>query len=142
MPEPTDLAADLRLVLGHLVRRIREDDPTPPAVTAVLGLLGRQGPMTTSDLAAAQRVRPQSMARTVGQLIDQGLVARGTHAVDRRKAPIELTPEGTQALDRERTRRADWLSQAIEDTLTVPEQHTLTEAVDLVRRLVDWTPGR
>lgn len=140
MPQSTDLAADLRLVLGNLVRRVREDDPTPPAITAVLGLLGRQGPLTTSELAAARRVRPQSMARTVGHLVEQGLVARGTHPVDGRKAPIGLTPAGQQALEGERTRRADWLSRAIEDTLSEDEQRTLAQSVDLVRRLLDWTP--
>ncbi|MFE9665849.1 hypothetical protein ACFYOK_04825 [Microbispora bryophytorum] len=33
---------------------MREDDPMPPGIIAVIGLLGRQGPMTTSDLAAAR----------------------------------------------------------------------------------------
>lgn len=141
MRDASEVAAELRLVVGQLVRRVREDDPMPPGVIGVIGLLGRQGPMTTSELAAARRVRPQSMARTVGQLIDQGLAERGTHPVDGRKAPVSLTAAGLDALEQVRTRRADWLAEAIEDTLSPAERETLAGAVDLVRRLVDWEPS-
>lgn len=141
MSDVSQLAAQLRLVVGQLVRRVRADDPTPPAVTAVIGLLGRQGPMTTSELAAARRVRPQSMARTVGLLVEQGLAERGTHPVDGRKAPISLTAAGREVLEQERVRRADWLAQAMEDALTPAERETLASAVELVRRLVDWQPS-
>ncbi|MEU8276634.1 MarR family winged helix-turn-helix transcriptional regulator [Microbispora bryophytorum] len=85
------------------------------------------------------------MARTVGQLIDQGLAERGTHPVDGRKAPVSLTAAGLDALEQVRTRRADWLAEAIEDTLSPSERETLASAVDLVRRLVDREasgPGR
>ncbi|GIE92388.1 MarR family winged helix-turn-helix transcriptional regulator [Actinoplanes regularis] len=141
MPDVTHLAAELRLVVGQLARRVRADDPTPPGVTAVIGLLGRQGPMTTSDLAAARQVRPQSMARTVSQLVEQGLAERGTHPVDGRKAPIALTPAGHAVLERERTRRADWLARAIEDTLSTGDQTALAHAVDLLRRLLEQDPA-
>src|SRR4051794_16917886 len=96
------LAADLRLQLGRLVRRGRAEDPRPQAVTAVLGLLGREGPLTTSELAAAQRVRPQSMARTVRQLTQEGLVERSADPRDARKSPLALTAQGRAALERER----------------------------------------
>ena len=46
--------------------------PVPQA--AVLGWLDRDGPMTTSELAAAQSVRHQSAARVVGQLADLRMV--------------------------------------------------------------------
>ncbi|WP_412751442.1 MarR family winged helix-turn-helix transcriptional regulator [Krasilnikovia sp. M28-CT-15] len=141
MSDATQLAAELRLVLGHLVRRVRADDPTPPGVTAVIGLLGRQGPMTTSELAAARRVRPQSMARTVTQVVEQGLAERGTHPVDGRKAPIVLTQAGREVLEQERTRRADWLARAIEDTLSNDDRESLAHAVDLVRQLLEWDPA-
>ncbi|MFG1824800.1 MarR family winged helix-turn-helix transcriptional regulator [Microbispora bryophytorum] len=141
MRDASEVAAELRLVVGQLVRRVREDDPMPPGIISVIGLLGRQGPMTTSDLAAARGVRPQSMARTVGQLIDQGLAERGTHPVDGRKAPVSLTAAGLDTLEQVRTRRADWLAEAIEDTLSPSERETLASAVDLVRRLVDREPS-
>ena len=42
--------------------------------------------MSVSDLAAAEHVRPQSMAQTVGDLEDEGLVSRRPDPDDRRRA--------------------------------------------------------
>ena len=60
MIEPSMLASDLRLVIGQLIRRLREErrDLTLSQVT-VLGRLDRLGPASTSDLAADERVRPR-----------------------------------------------------------------------------------
>ena len=58
------LAHDLRETLGRLVRRLRsEPGSLPVAHATVLARLDREGPAGTSDLAAAERMRPQSMAR-------------------------------------------------------------------------------
>ncbi len=140
------LAADLRLQLGRLVRRGRAEDPQPHAVTAVLGLLGRDGPLTTSQLAAAQRVRPQSMARTVRTLEAAGLVERAADPHDARKSPLALTAEGRAALEQERRRRTDWLTLALAEALDEDERATIASAVPLLARIVAWderrSPGR
>src|SRR4051794_22650822 len=132
------LAADLRLQLGRLVRRGRAEDPQPHAITAVLGLLGREGPLTTSQLAAAQRVRPQSMARTVRALETDGLVERSTDPQDARKSPLRLTAHGHAALERERQRRTDWLALALAEALDPQEKETIAAAVPLLARIVAW----
>jgi DNA-binding MarR family transcriptional regulator len=136
------IAAELRLQLGRLVRRGRAEDPRPQAVTAVLGLLGRDGPRTTSELAAAQRVKPQSMARTVRLLEAEGLVERSTDPQDARKSPLALTAEGRAALEQERRRRTDWLTQAIAEALDPQEKATITAAVPLLARIVAWDEHR
>src|SRR3954447_25331821 len=59
------LAAELRVSLGQLIRRIRSEHAFPLGQGAVLGALDREGPRAISELAAAARVRPQSMAQTV-----------------------------------------------------------------------------
>lgn len=136
------LAAELRLQLGRLVRRGRAEDPRPQAVSAVLGLLDRDGPLTTSQLAAAQRVRPQSMARTVRTLETEGLVERTTDPQDARKSPLALTAEGRAALERERRRRTDWLTQALAEALDPQEKATIAAAVPLLARIVAWDESR
>jgi len=136
------LAAELRLQLGRLVRRGLAEDPRPQAVSAVLGLLDRDGPLTTSQLAAAQRVRPQSMARTVRTLETEGLVERTTDPQDARKSPLTLTAQGRAALERERRRRTDWLTQALAEALDPQEKETIAEAVPLLARLVAWDEHR
>src|SRR5512138_2385056 len=105
MPEPEMLASDLRVVLGRLVRRLRaERRGMPLAQVTVLGRLDRTGSSAISDLAAGERVRPQSMAATVAALLAAGLVSRTPDARDRRRVLIALTPAGVEALAADRRR--------------------------------------
>ncbi|WP_449386165.1 MarR family winged helix-turn-helix transcriptional regulator [Cellulomonas soli] len=140
--ENAALAADLRLQLGRLIRRGRAEDPRPQAVTATLGLLGRDGPLTTSELATAQRVRPQSMARTVRALEDEGLIERTTDPTDARKSPLRLTASGRSALQQERQRRTDWLTVALDEALDPHERETIAATVPLLARIVTWDERR
>ncbi|MFI1224834.1 MULTISPECIES: MarR family winged helix-turn-helix transcriptional regulator [unclassified Streptomyces] len=134
-PEPATVAADLRTAMGKLARRVKQEDRIPHGQVALLGVLDRDGAMTTSDLAADQRVRPQSMARTVGLLMEQGLVVRRAHPTDRRKSLVGLSEVGRAALGAERDRRADWLARAIDVELSEEEQKALAHSVALMERL-------
>ena len=130
--EPALIASELRVVLGQLVRRLRAEHRFGLSQGAVLGRLDREGARSVSDLAASERVRPQSMAQTVADLEHDGLVARRPDPGDRRRALVELTAEGRAALDTERRDREGWLAEAI-DALEPAEQAALAEAVALLR---------
>jgi DNA-binding MarR family transcriptional regulator len=136
--EPTALANDLRTVLGRLIRRLRaERRELTLAQVTVLGRIDRGGPAGTSDLAAGERVRPQSMASTVAALTNAGLVERRPDPGDRRRILIALTDHGREVLLADRRRRDAWLAEAIRRDLTVQERAVLAEAVGLLARLVD-----
>jgi DNA-binding MarR family transcriptional regulator len=138
MPTQTDsalLASELRVVLGQLVRRLRAEHGFPLSHGAVLGRLDREGAQSVSDLAVAERVRPQSMAQTVGDLESDGLVVRSPDPDDRRRALVELTQAGREALAADRRRREGWLAQAIEDDLSPRQQDLLRDALELLREL-------
>jgi DNA-binding MarR family transcriptional regulator len=140
MPTRTDpalVASDLRVVLGHLIRRLRAEHRFPLSHGAVLGQLDREGPQSVSDLAAAERVRPQSMAQTVNDLEADGLVERRPDPADGRRALVELTERGSDALQADRRHREGWLARAISDDLSADEQAVLREAVELLRRLAE-----
>jgi DNA-binding MarR family transcriptional regulator len=128
-------ASELRVVLGQLVRRLRVEHNFAVSHATVLGRLDREGPRTTSALAAAERVRPQSMAQTIGELAAAGLVGRRPDPLDGRQILIELTDLGRQALTDERRRRDGWLAQAIATELTAEEREILARAVPLLGRL-------
>ncbi|WP_123525209.1 MarR family winged helix-turn-helix transcriptional regulator [Streptomyces sp. 840.1] len=134
-PEAATVAAELRTAMGKLSRRVKREDLIPVGQVAVLGALDRDGAMTTSDLATDQRVRPQSMARAVGLLLDQGLVTRRAHPTDGRKSLVELSDAGRAALEAERGRRAGWLAQAIEGELSEEERRVLARSAALMERL-------
>ncbi|HEY6760548.1 MAG TPA: MarR family transcriptional regulator [Baekduia sp.] len=145
MPDDVDvprLAADLRLALGHIVRRVRAEAHLPTGQAAALGHLDRVGPMTTSDLAAAERVRPQSMARTVAQLVAAGQIAARPHPTDGRKTLLTITRAGRAALGDQRGRRAGWLAEAIAQELSPSEQRTLARGTALLNRLADHDDDR
>jgi DNA-binding MarR family transcriptional regulator len=129
------LASDLRPVLGQLVRRLRREHRFPLSHGSVLGRLDREGPRSTSDLAVAERVRPQSMAQTLADLEGEGMIARQPDPGDRRRVLIELTDAGREALQADRRNREGWLARAIDERLTPEEQVVLARSVELFERL-------
>ena len=138
MTEPEALASDLRVVIGQLVRRLRaERRDLSLAQVTVLGRLDRVGPCGVSDLAAGERVRPQSMASTVAALLATGLVSRAPDPGDRRRVLIALTPAGREALAVDRRRREGWLADAIRGDLSPKEQRALADAAVLLSRIAE-----
>jgi len=140
MPTRVDsgpLASELREVLGHLIRRLRSEHRFSLSQGSVLGRLDREGPQSTSKLATAERVRPQSMGQTVAELESQGLIERRPDPADGRSALLELTDAGRAELREDRGRREGWLAEAIEENFTAAERETLDEAVRLLARLAE-----
>jgi DNA-binding MarR family transcriptional regulator len=136
MTDSETLASDLRIVIGRLIRRLRaERRDISLAQVSVLGLLDRRGATTTSALATAERVRPQSMAATVASLVGAGLVTRRDDPGDRRSTLIELTPAGHVMIEADRARREGWLAEAMERDLSAQERAIVAQATELLGRL-------
>jgi DNA-binding MarR family transcriptional regulator len=135
--DPALLASELRVVLGQLVRRLRAQHRFPLTQGTVLGRLDRHGAMGVSDLAAAERVRPQSMAQTVADLESAGMVTRRSDPHDRRRALVELTPHGLATLQADRRDREGWLARAIAEDLDAADRAALRRCVELMRRLAE-----
>jgi DNA-binding MarR family transcriptional regulator len=138
--ETDALAGDLRITLGALMRRLRQEatigDFTRSQLSA-LGRLEREGPATLSELARAEGVRPQSMAATVAALENVGFVSRTPDERDGRKSLLHLTAEAREQFATGRLAREDWLFRAIHTRLTEDEQAALAASIDLLRRLAD-----
>lgn len=128
------LATDLRVVVGRLIRRLRAQFRFSLTQAAVLGRLDRDGPLSIGQLAAAERVRPQSMSQTLAELEADSLISRSPDETDGRRTNVTLTPLGREALQEERARREGWLSEAIQE-FTPDERELLAEAVLLLKRL-------
>jgi DNA-binding MarR family transcriptional regulator len=104
---------------------------------AAISWLVRKGAQTTSDLAALERMRPQSMAATVAQLEQAGLALRRPDERDGRKLLIDLTDAGRAAYQHYLDTGESWLAEAIDQRLTAPERTDLARALELIGRLVD-----
>jgi DNA-binding MarR family transcriptional regulator len=133
----TPLAHELRETIGRVVRRLRAEPGPSVGRMAVLGRLDRDGPSSISDLAAHERMRPQSMAQTVHDLEADRLVSRRPDPTDRRRAFIELTTAGRDLLQSTRAGRETWLTDALERELDLSERTLLHEALVLLRRIAD-----
>jgi DNA-binding MarR family transcriptional regulator len=134
------VATDLRIVVGRLVRRLREQaspgDYTA-AQKAVLLRLERDGPASVTDLARAEGVRSQSMGATVASLEAAGLIVGAADPDDGRRTVLSLTPACIKLVKATRVAREDWLLRAIDAQLSVDEIRRLAAAVALLQRLAD-----
>jgi DNA-binding MarR family transcriptional regulator len=129
------LASRLRLVLGHLVRRMRAEHRFPLSHGAVLGRLDREGACSIGALAAAERVRPQSMTQTIADMEADGLISRRADPTDGRRTFVELTEQGLQALEADRRHREGWIANAIAEDFSAEEQRLLADALVLLERI-------
>ena len=133
-------AGELRVVIGRLSRRLREET-RPGNLTAsqlsVVGRLDRDGPATVTTLARAEGVRPQSMGATISALEAEGLVTGTADPADGRQTIYALTPECRRILKVSRAAREDWLYRAIQGKLTAREQEKLEVVVELLRKLAE-----
>jgi DNA-binding MarR family transcriptional regulator len=135
------LAAELRISLSKLIRRLREQ--THPhdftsAQKSVLLRLDRDGPATVSALARAESVRPQSMRITVAGLETMKAVSGQPDPADGRQTLIDLTPGFRKKLKESRAAKDDWLLHALQEQLSPQEQDELAAAVKLLQRLADF----
>jgi DNA-binding MarR family transcriptional regulator len=131
-------ARDLRVVVSRVRRRLKEvydSGDLTPSQTSVLSRLDKDGSASASDLAAAERVRPQSMAATLAALDERGLIQRRADPGDGRRQVISLTDAGREFIDDSRQAREEWLSRAFQDRYTEAERRTLVEALALLDRL-------
>jgi DNA-binding MarR family transcriptional regulator len=136
-PTTSQLAHELRETLGRVARRLRAEPGPSVGRLAVLGRLDRDGPSSISDLAARERMRPQSMAQTVHDLETAGLASRRPDPADGRRVFIELTRAGLDLLQTTRARRETWLTGVLERELDADERAVVHDALALLSRIAD-----
>ena len=138
-PALRDFAAELRRSVVLLAWRVREArGPGAMGVrkVSVLSHLYRLGSATAGDIAAADRLQPQSLTRVFAELEHDGLIARSRSDQDRRQAILTLTEAGREQLARHTAGRDEWLAAALAE-LTDTEICVLRVAAGLLGRLAD-----
>jgi DNA-binding MarR family transcriptional regulator len=122
------------LRLARRLRAQRRDVGLTLSQLSVLALLGRSGPMTLGDLAAAEQVRPPSMTRTVASLVELRMVDRSPSPNDGRQFVVSVTPAGRDLLAADRARREAWLADRLRD-VSAADRDVLRRAVMILDEL-------
>lgn len=131
----TALAGELRLACMRISRRVRFESTheVPPHQFSVLVRL-EETPRTPGELAEIERVSAPSMTRTVGALVERGLVARTADPSDGRQVILSLTIEGRRVLKEIRRRRDQWMTVRVK-SLSPEEQDVLRRAASILSRV-------
>lgn len=93
--------------------------------------------MTTSALARAEGMRPQSMGALLAALEALGLVSGTPDPSDGRQTILSLTDRCRTLIEDGRAARQDWLARNIEARLSLEEQRQVLSAITLLKRLVE-----
>jgi len=133
----SELVAQVRRGTTRLARRLRLERPADSLASTkvvVLAHLHRWGAATPGELAAAERMQPQSLTRVFADLEAEGMLTRERDGRDRRQYVLEITDAGRRAVAEDMRTRDRWLAQAMED-LTETERQVLYLAGVLMDRL-------
>lgn len=130
------LAAELRVAVMRTSRRLRAEaasrEISPGQYSVLAAILN--GPRTVGQLAAREQIQAPSMTRIVNDLVAAGLAERGENPQDKRQVLVAITPTGSAALLRARSKRTAWLAKRVA-ALTPQQRATLHEAALILQEM-------
>jgi DNA-binding MarR family transcriptional regulator len=136
--EAFEIADRLHSVAIHLLRRLRRVDSAtglPAPRLSALSVLVFGGPLTLTELAAAEQVRPPTMTRIIAALEAAELVEREGDPKDRRIVRVRATLRGIEVLEEGRRRRIGLLARELE-ALSPADRELLGRSLDTLEQVV------
>ena len=138
--EVLEVADRLHSAAIHLLRRARVREAelglSGPRLSA-LSVVVFAGPLTVSELAAAEQVRSPTMTRLIDALQREGLVTREPNPMDARSVMVRATQTGRLVLSRGRSRRVEDLAARLGE-LPPQDLDTLAAAATLLERITGY----
>lgn len=140
--ETAEQAQRLRLAITRTARRMRQSAGLELglASTAALASVERLGPMTPSELAAAEGIKRPTATRLIGRLEEDGLVARAADPEDGRCSLISVTRKGRALLRQVRERKDAYLASGLRE-LSAADRATLQRAAAILEQMLEAEPG-
>ncbi|MEG9226753.1 MarR family winged helix-turn-helix transcriptional regulator [Aeromicrobium sp. Sec7.5] len=131
-------AQEIAIAVARLNRRLRQErhSELTPTQLSVLGAMTVAGPVTPGALAAREKVSPPSITRTLGGLVELGLVDKSAHPDDGRQVVVSVSDLGTKVLAEERERRDAWLYLRLQE-MDAHDREVLAEAAQILTRLAE-----
>lgn len=136
-PDDTQFAAELRLVLGRVNRklRVRAASGLTPSQSSIIATLAAAGPLYLGELARREAVTAPTASRAVDRLVELELVERMTDPDDARRHTVALTPRGRAAAANSDDTATCLLAEALHRR-TPSESRTLQRALPVLHAVV------
>jgi DNA-binding MarR family transcriptional regulator len=141
----TRAAGEVRVVFGRVKRRLKElaeTDDLTPSQSSMLSRLDKDGPASASELAAAERIRPQSVAAILSALREADLIERHPDPDDGRRQVVSLTTAGRHRLQGDRKVRQEWLARTLQEHCTEAERQSILTALALLDHAIEAATER
>src|ERR1700733_9234285 len=88
---------------------------------SALACIYQYGPLSAGELAARERLQPQSLTRILARLEEETFISRTRDKSDLRRARLLITPKGKAFLHRNGLDQEAWLKRAMTQALSEPE---------------------
>lgn len=138
----TRTAAKLRLAITRTARRLRQEAGVglSPSQGAALATIERHGPLTPSELAAAERIQRPTATRLLAKLEAAGLAGRQADPADRRSSLVTITAQGRALLAESRAHKDAYLARRLRE-LDAGDRATLARAAEILESLLECRDG-
>ena len=132
------VAAELRLVVGRLARKLRDHAPSglTPTQLSALANIDEYGPLRLTALAAREAIAAPTASRAVDGLVGQGLVTREPDPDDARSTILRVSRQGDDFLAGWRQSRDALLASRLA-AFDPADVARLAETLPLLRTLLD-----
>lgn len=139
-----ELAPSIRLMISKmhrmLVKQIKIVDNLSISEVTTLANLYRHQSLYPSQMAEMLNIKAQSMSQIINHLSELNFIEKTNSETDKRKVAISLSARGTKLVEDSRSNRDEWLTKAIEATLSASEKQSLSKAIELLEKIADYQP--
>lgn len=141
---PEQTAETVVLVAAHVMRDFRDEIRRRPThgltltQLKALGFLKASAGVSLSDVAEYVGLGAPTTSKVIDELVQQEMVRRETHAEDRRRVTLHITPLGRRSLEAVRVPAVQALAQRFASVST-EDRAVIARALDLLHPL--FTPG-
>jgi DNA-binding MarR family transcriptional regulator len=126
-------------VLAKLQRRLRTtkagEGLTPTQLSVLFHVVSCES-VGVGELASSEGLNPTLLSRTIGHLVEEGLLRRDTDPSDRRAAVVVATAAGRKLRDRARSERNDVLTRVLAAS-TAEDRRAIVGALSALERLAE-----
>lgn len=134
----TQLAADLRLAVGRLNRRLRlhSGSGLTPSQSSIIATLASAGPIRLGELARREAVSAPTASKAVERLIEIGMIEQTSDSNDARIHILALTAQGRKAAQRSDDAATRLLTEALAKR-SHDEHRTLRQALPVLQAIIE-----